>query len=242
MPSQAVALLLTSLVVAEPTRASLQIDASALGEAGPAVEERLTTRGERVLRDGDVLPGRGADDALITIRIDSLPDAIGYRYDYNVTRDGELVEGARGAAECRTCSEAELAEQLDDAIERLVDRLQPEEESAAAEPPPPVVVEPETTVAPPPPGWNVGRLGGAGIVLTGVGGLALGLGVGLAVAEPVLLGGNSERNSTVSVAGLAVAVAGVAVSATGIALMLTDRGRSRRASKSARWNGATLRF
>ena len=242
MPSQAVALLLTSLVVLEPARASLQIDASALGEAGPAVEQRLTTRGERVLRDGDVLPGRGAEDALITIRVDTLPDAIGYRYDYNVTRNGELVEGARGAAECRTCSEAELAEQLDDAIERLVARLQPEEEEVAEAEPPPPVVEPETTPASPPPGWNVGPMGGTGIVLTGVGGLALGLGVGLAVAEPVLLDGNSERNSTVSVAGLAVAVAGVALTATGVALMLTDRSRSRRASKSARWSGTTLRF
>lgn len=242
MPSQAVALLLTSLVVFEPARASLQVDASALGEAGPAVAERLTTRGERVLRDGDVLPGRGAEDALITIRVDTLPDAIGYRYDYNVTRNGELVEGARGAAECRTCSEAELAEQLDDAIERLVDRLQPEEEDTPEAQPPPAVVEPETTAAPPPPGWNVGPMGGTGIALTGVGGLALGLGVGLAVAEPVLLDGNSERNSTVSVAGLAVAVVGVALTATGVALMLTDRSRSRRASKSARWSGTTLRF
>ncbi len=244
MPSQAVALLLTSLVVFEPARASLEVDASALGEAGPAVAERLTTRGERVLRDGDVLPGRRADDALITIRVDTLPDAIGYRYDYNVTRNGELVEGARGAAECRTCSEAELAEQLDDAIERLVDRLQPEDEdenTPEVEPPPPAV-EPETTPAPPPPGWNVGPMGGTGIALTGVGGLALGLGVGLAVAEPVLLDGNSERNSTVSVAGLAVAVVGVALTATGVALMLTDRSRSRRASKSARWSGTRLRF
>lgn len=242
MPSQAVALLLTSLVVFEPARASLEVDASALGEAGPAVAERLTTRGERVLRDGDVLPGRGAEDALITIRVDTLPDAIGYRYDYNVTRSGELVEGARGAAECRTCSEAELAEQLDDAIERLVDRLQPEEEDTPEVAPPPRVVEPETTPAPLPPGWNVGPMGGTGIALTGVGGLALGLGVGLAVAEPVLLDGNSERNSTVSVAGLAVAVVGVALTATGVALMLTDRSRSRRASKSARWSGTTLRF
>lgn len=241
MPSQAVALLLTSLVVFEPTRASLEVDASALGEAGPAVAQRLTTRGERVLRDEDVLPGRGPDDALISIRVDTLPDAIGYRYAYNVTRNGELVEGARGAAECRACSEAELAQQLDDALERLVDRLQPED-APEAEPPPPVV-EPETSpTIPPPPGWNVGPMGGAGIVLTGVGGLALGLGVGLAVAEPVLLDGNAKRNSTVSVAGLAVAVAGVALTATGVALMLTDRSRSRRASSSAHWSGATLRF
>lgn len=231
--------------MAEPARASLQVDASALGEAGPAVEQRLTTRGERVLRDEDVLPGRGAHDALITIRVDTLPDAIGYRYDYNVTRDGELVEGARGAAECRTCSEAELAEQLDDAIERLAQRLGPDEPEAEVprEPPPPVVdADPAAAPVAAPPGWNVGPMGGAGIVLTGVGGLALGLGVGLAVAEPVLLEGNAERNSTVSVAGLAVAVAGVALSATGVALLLTDRGRSRRAGQRAHLSGATLRF
>ncbi len=241
MPSQAVAVLLTSLVVFEPTRASLQVDATALGDAGPAVAERLTTRGERVLRDEDVLPGRGAEDALITIRVDALSDAIGYRYDYNVTRNGELVEGARGAAECRTCSEAELAEQLDDAIERLVGRLQPEHEDKPEVEPPPSVVEPQAMPAPPS-GWNVGPMGGTGIALTGVGGLALGLGVGLSVAEPVLLDGNSERNSTVSVAGLAVAVVGVALTATGVALMLTDRSRSRRGSKTARWSGTTLRF
>jgi hypothetical protein len=240
--SQVVALLLATFVSAAPTRASLDIDASALGDAGPAVEGRLTTRGERVLRDGDVLPGQGPQDALITIRVDTLPDAIGYRYAFTVTRGGELVPGGRGEAECRTCSEAELAEQLDGAIARLIPRLQPEEDedTTPAEPPPPAVVAP-APVTPVEPRWTVGSMGGTGIVLTGVGGLTLGLGVGLAVAEPVLLDGNAERNSTVRVAGLAVAVSGVALAATGVTLMLIERSRSRRRT-SAHLQGATLRF
>ncbi len=240
MSSQAIALLLVSLSATEPVRASLDIDASALGDAGPAVEERLTTRGERVLRDGDVLPGRGPGDALISIRIDTLPDALGYRYAFTVTESGELVPGTRGAAECRTCSEAELAEKLEAAIERLVERLQPEEDEAADDVPPPRV-EPDIAAPPAKPGWTVGPMGGTGIVLTGVGGVALGVGVGLAVAEPVLLDGNAQRNSTVSVAGLAVAVAGVAMAATGVTLMLIERGRSRRQT-TARWQGTQLKF
>ena len=245
MQTQAVALLLATLTSAAPTRASLDIDASALGDAGPAVEGRLTTRGERVLRDGDVLPGHGPEDALITIRIDTLPDAIGYRYAFTVTRYGEIVPGGRGEAECRTCSEAELADQLDGALARLVPRLQPEEddETTTPEPPPPVVAP-----TPPPdtsgrPRWVVGSMGGTGIVLTGIGGLTLGLGTGLAVAEPVLLDGNAERKSTVSVAGLAVAVSGFALAATGVTLMLIERSRSRkRTANAARWDGAALRF
>lgn len=239
MPSQTVALLLTSLLALEPVRASLDIDADALGEAGPAVAERLTVRGERVLRDGDVLPGQGSDDVLISVHIDTLSDAIGYRYAATVTRGGELVPGMRVSAECRTCSEAELATQLDETLARLVERLQPEDDEA--ELPSPVVVPAPAAPESIDRGWTVGSMGGAGIALTGIGGLAMGLGIGLAVAEPVLLKGNAERNSTVSVAGLAVAVGGVALAATGIALIFTERGRSRRRS-SAHWDGPSLRF
>ena len=241
MSTQIAAFVLASLTAGAPARASLDVDTSALGEAGPAVGARLTARGERVLRDADILPGNDPGDALISIRLDTLPDAVGYRYAYTVTRSGELVEGTRGAAECRLCSEAELTEQLDVAITRLAARLQPEEAPGPAEsetPPAPVIDREPAAAAP---GWTVGPMGGTGIVLTGVGGLMLGLGSGLAIAEPVLLEGNSERNGTVSVAGLAVAVAGVALASTGVALMLVERKRSRRPSR-ARLQGATLRF
>lgn len=242
MHTQAVALLLATLSSAAPTRASLDIDASALGDAGPAVEARLATRGEKALRDGDVLPGQGPEDALITIRVDTLSDAIGYRYAFTVTRGGELVPGGRGEAECRTCSEAELAEQLDGAIARLASRLQPEEDAAQSQPPPPVVVAPTPAHGTSQePRWIVGSMGGAGIVLTGLGGLSLGLGTGLAVAEPVLFEGNAERRGALSVAGLAVAVSGLALAATGVTLMLVERSRSRTA-KVARRDGVILRF
>lgn len=239
MSFQVVTTLLCAALVSAPPRASLDIDASALGEMGPALASRLTTRGEGVLRDGDVLPGHSPDDALITVRIDSLPDAVGYRYSYTVTRSGELVEGTRGAAECRLCSEAELAAQLDEALAALVGKLQPSE----APPPPAAVTVAPVATSPQPstPRWQVSPIGAAGIALTGVGGLALGLGSGLAIAEPVLLEGNAKRNSTVSVAGLAVAVTGAALAASGVAMMLVDRGRSRRKT-TARWRGATLRF
>lgn len=240
MPNQAVALLLASLSAGEPARASLDIDASALGEAGAAMEDRLVLRGERVLRDEDVLPGQGAGDALITIRIDTLADVIGYRYAYTVTRGGELVAGLRGSAECRTCNEAELAEQLDDALERLAERLQPEADEPPGVPTPAHVAVPDPVATTALRGWNVTPLGGTGIVLTGVGGVALGVGVGLAIAEPLLLEGNAGRSSTVAVAGLAVAVTGAAMAASGVAMMLIDRSRSRRST--ARWTGATLRF
>lgn len=241
MSTQVATLLLASVMAGAPARASLDVDATALGEAGPAVGARLTTRGERALRDADILPANDPGDALISIRLDTLPDAVGYRYAYTVTRGGELVEGTRGAAECRLCSEAELTEQLDVAITRLAARLQPKDAPDAVEPetaPVPVLAP---TPAPAPAGWTVGPMGGTGIVLTGVGGLILGLGSGLAIAEPVLLQGNADRNVTVSVAGLAVAVAGVALASTGVALMLVERKRSRRGSR-ARLQGATLRF
>ncbi|MGH1342261.1 MAG: hypothetical protein ACRBN8_11955 [Nannocystales bacterium] len=241
MSTQIAALLLATLTAGAPARASLDVDASALGEAGPAVGERLTTRGERVLRDADILPGTDPSDALISIRLDTLPDAVGYRYAYTVTRDGELVEGTRGAAECRLCSEAELTEQLDVAITRLAARLQPVDTPEPSEP----VVAPAPVVVPTPsntePVWRVGPMGGTGIVLTGVGGLALGLGAGLAIAEPVLVEGNADRSAAVSVAGLAVAVAGVALASTGVALMLVERSRSRRRTQ-AHWQGTTLYF
>ncbi len=234
MPTQALAALLAVSALVEPTRASLQVDASALGESGTFVAERITARGELVLRDGDVLPGARPEDPLITIRIDSLDDVEGYRVSYVVTAAGEMVEGTRGSAECRLCTEAELSEQVDAAIARLVLRLDPPTEK----PPPPVaapaVVEPPPPVTSPAPGWTLGRMGGTGIVLTGVGGLALGLGVGFAVAEPVLLGGNAERNSTLAVSGWGVAVGGLTLAGTGIALMLIERARTKKRGDTAR--------
>ncbi|MBV1861653.1 MAG: hypothetical protein KUG77_24755 [Nannocystaceae bacterium] len=169
MWTQVAALFLSASFTADaPARASLEIDASALGEAGPAVGARLTTQGERVLRDSDVLPGKGPGDAVISIRLDTLSDAVGYRYAYTVTRAGELVEGARGAAECRLCSEAELTEQLDVAITRLAGRLQPQDSPdpvQAVAVPTPVAAGPTHVET----GWMVGPMGGTGIVLTGVG-------------------------------------------------------------------------
>ncbi len=243
MPTQAVALVLASLLAAAPTRASLEVDASALGEAGPLVEARLTTGGETVLRDGDVLPAQGPGDAIISVRVDTLGDAVGYRFWYTVTRGGELVDGTRGSAECRLCNEAELGAQIEASIARLVPRLASEPDADA--PARPRAPRPSASTAaqgaPAAGRWRVGPTGGAGIVLTGTGALALGLGAGLAIAEPVLLQGNAGRNSTVAVAGLAVAVVGAALAATGVALMLVDRKRSRTRT-SARWDGRALRF
>ncbi|MEM6293625.1 MAG: hypothetical protein AAGA54_20290 [Myxococcota bacterium] len=238
MSTQALAVLLTASALADPTRASLQVDASALGETGTFVAERIAARGELVLRDGDVLPASRPEDPLITIRIDSLADVEGYRVSYVVTAAGEMVEGTRGSAECRLCTEAELSEQVDAAIARLVLRLEPAKE----EPPAPEVTPPVAAPAPPPArGWTVGPMGGAGIALTAVGGLALGLGVGFVVAEPVLLGGNAERNSTLAVSGWGVAVGGLTLAGTGIALMLIERARSRKRGQTARYGGG-LRF
>ncbi len=227
---------LSVLGVVEPTsgpiRASLQVDASGLGEAGPFVAQRLQARGELVLRDGDVLPASDPADPLIMVRIDSLTDVEGYRFRYEVQQDGGLVEGSRGSAECRLCNEAELSDQVDAAIARLVLRLRPQDVQPEVETPPPPQLRP-----PPPtePQWVVGPLGTNGIVLTAVGGAAFGVGLGLAISEPILLGGNEGRNSTVAVAGLGVAVAGAAMLGTGVAMMLIERRRSRRTTAAHAW-------
>src|SRR5690606_18311295 len=128
----------------------------------------------------EVLSPDDADDPLVHVTIEALPDDAGYRCAYEVRRRGEALEGTRASTECRLCTDAELEAQFTAAIERLVAKL-PRAESAPADVvPPPTSAGSSADEAPRP--WTIGRMGQAGIGVAVVGAASLGVGLGLAVA------------------------------------------------------------
>ena len=206
-----------------PRRAALVVSAESLGPAAPAIERRLRTEGELVLREADVLPAASVADPRIEVEIEALPDEAGYRCKLRITQAGQVVDGADASTECRLCTDDELAKQVSDAVLRIAARIPADEPPEVAAP----VPGPESTAPPRPPQWTVGKLGGAGIGLTAGGGLLTGLGLGLAIAPPLVRDSGGRSGSTVTLSGVAVAVVGGAALVSGIVMMLLDRKRSR---------------
>lgn len=211
----------------EPLRAGLDVDASQLGEGGGALEQRLETRGQAVLREAEVLSPRGDDDPVVSVKIEALPEDAGYRCAYELRRRGEPIEGTQASSECRLCTDVELESQFTAALERLVPKLAHTDAPADTDTPPPTPVHVDVE----PRGWTIGRMGQAGIGVTAVGAAVLGVGLGLAVA-----GADSVRTS-----GIATAAVGGAMFVTGVVLLAVDRTRSgRRVSTTA--TGVRVRF
>jgi hypothetical protein len=210
----------------EPLRAGLDVDASELGDGGDALEQRLETRGQAVLREAEVLSPRGDDDPVVSVKIEALPEDAGYRCAYELRRRGEPIEGTQASSECRLCTDVELESQFTAALERLVPKLSRSEEPMAASVPPPT----PTHVDAEPHGWTIGRMGQAGIGVTAVGAGTLGVGLGLAVA-----GADGVR-----VSGIATAAIGGAILVTGVVLLAVDRTRSGRVRATA--TGMRVRF
>jgi hypothetical protein len=215
---------------AEPLRAGLEVDASAVGEAGEVLGKRLSTRGQAVLREAEVLSPRDADDPQVHVTVEALPEDAGYRCAYEVRRNGEPIEGTRASTECRLCTDVELESQFTAAIERLVAKIPREETTSTDTVPPPSTATPVVDEAPRP--WAIGRMGQAGIGVSVVGGATLGVGLGLAIA--------GARSSPTQTSGIVVAAVGGAVLVTGIVLLAVDRSRSTRVTATAA--GVRVRF
>jgi hypothetical protein len=213
-----------------PPRASLSIDTTALGEAAEVLRDRIFLRGEGVLRQHDVLPARSDDDLEIMVVVVPLPEeTTGYRATYQAQRSGDVVEGTAWTSECRLCTEAELVEQVEAGIVRVVGRLGPAAVSDTSSPPParPVASE-DLHPAEDAPRWSpVGR---AGLGVSIPGAALLGIGIGLA-AHRISPGEHRWRAPT-RIAGLALAGVGLGAVVTGVALLIAE-GRGARKAKRA---------
>lgn len=229
--------LLTS-VTTEPARASVEVDTSALGDDGVALDQRLTTHTQNVMREAEVLPATSEDDPKIVVRVEALPDGAGYRCYYDGRRRGAVIEGSDATSECRLCTDDELAAHIGGGVERLVVRLFADEAEAKA--PPSAIRDPRSVpTLDEPVRWQIGVLGQTGIGLSVGGGFVFGAGLGLALAESLILKDTRKETTPTGTAGLAVATVGVVALGTGITLMLIDRHRNRRRAHRARAGGAS---
>jgi hypothetical protein len=183
----AVACVALSLAVAfgpaAPVRASIEVDASALGDEAESLSRTVADEGQVVLRDADVLPARSENDGTIHVEVTPLSPGPGYGFVAWADRGDAEVDGTRMTGECAGCSDQELAESVAKAIAAMVEPLRASSEQAAPPPEPTPTVEP--TPAPAPERADdhgrikIGALGVGGIVLMGIGVGALGGGAAL---------------------------------------------------------------
>lgn len=213
-----------------PRRAELVIEAE-LGDASAVVVDRVRVRGEALLRQREVLPGRGAADPQIRIRIEPIGDEPGYRCHFGAWTADAVVPGSDGTSLCKLCTEAELVDHVEAAIERVVPRI-PVEAAPVVAPAP---------VAPPPGRAPLSVLGKAGIGVLAAG-VAATIAGAVIVTRPTKVQemGLSREQTEFRTPGLAVLGIGVAVAIAGLALVAVDRHRARRRGGSAAWRGGPV--
>jgi hypothetical protein len=176
---RAVAVVVLSLAVAlapreggaaPPLRASIEVDAAALGDESESVSRTVADEGEVALRNADVLPARSEKDGTIHVQL-----APGYRFVAWADRADAEVEGTRIEGECMACSDRDLAQKVAEAITAMVDPLRAT--ASEEEPAPQTVAAPKATQ--PVGRVRIGAFGIGGIVLMAVGVGALGGGAAM---------------------------------------------------------------
>ncbi|MEM6295663.1 MAG: hypothetical protein AAGA54_30600 [Myxococcota bacterium] len=148
----------------EPLRASVDVDAGALGEDADVVENRVQIRVGSQLRKAEVLPRKSLSDGVIHIDVTLLPGGAGYHYEVYAEQNDKTLDASVTSEDCVSCSEDALL----DAVSAAVDACLPPLADATAtsvEPTP----EPTVTVTPttdePTDTPRIGPMGKTGIAL-----------------------------------------------------------------------------
>lgn len=222
----------------ERPRASIEVDTSNVGEAGPIIQRRVEERGDVVLRDAEVLPGSTDDgDALIRIDVREMTgDDPGFAFDLWVERKGRAI-GERRRVECNLCTETEIVAKAEQEIGAVVDSLIAEGElsgdgaggdggEVGPEPP----SEPDSVADGQPAssgedddGSVLGAKGKAGVGLIVAGLLTTGTGIGLAIPDWKPVEDEPTRERSTRPVGIGLASAGGAVLVVGAVLLGLDR-------------------
>jgi hypothetical protein len=216
-----------------PLRAELVIEADLGEDASTVLVDRIRVRGEALLRQREVLPARGDGDPKIRIRVETLGDAIGYRCHFGAyDRDG-VIAGSDGVSLCKLCTEAELV----DHVEAAIDRVVPELPTPGGVDVPPPRVEPAAPKRSAPLA-TVGKAG-LGVLIAGV---AIGIAGAVVISRPTEVKDTDlvlERTSYRK-PGIAVLSVGLAALLVGGALLVVDRVRARRRGGATALRGAAF--
>jgi hypothetical protein len=215
-----------SAPASEPVvRAELELDTAKLGEDGELIEQQIRVRGDALLRNREVLPARSPDDPRIVVAIEPLvQDGPGYRCRWAVYRGAVAIAGSEGTSLCKLCTETELVDHVEAAIERAVPQVPAQASPDTSVPPADVTERPASS-------GKLGTLGKAGIGIGVVGVAVLATGIGLAAVDPTR--NQSELGHEVGPtrpAGIALAVVGAAALISGVAMLVVDRHRARKRS------------
>lgn len=203
-------------------RAELELDVTALGDDGELVERQIRVRGEALLRKREVLPARDDDDPRIVIAIEPLgDDGPGYRCRWGVYRDAQVISGTDGVSVCKLCTETELVDHVEAAIERVVATVPREQQTRPVGPTKPVADDRAKQ--------GLGPLGKAGIGVGVVGIAALAAGIPLAVIAPKDKDASELGHDVAPTRPAGIALVGIATAAlvTGLALLAVDRHRAK---------------
>lgn len=211
-------------------RAGLEVDTVNAGPTGPVMLTRLEELGNLELRRAEILPRRAAEDPVVRVRVElrgEQGDTFAILSDVAVS--GQSLPGSAREILCTLCTEGEAVERARGELLRLVPfvraRFRPANKPRPVEPPPPVVV--------PPPDRSLRTLGKAGIGLLAGGAVAVGAGLGLALADPPVDSNNPLRQINLKPAGYAVLGVGAAAIVTGAVLLVLDRRKVRRVAQVA---------
>lgn len=221
----------------EGKQATLTVDTSHVGEAGPIIRRRTEERGAIVLRDAGVLSGDDPEDPVIRVDVHEIGgEDPGFRLEVWIERKDEILVPKR-TIECTLCTETEIVAKAEVEIVTLVSELPSEStstEPAVASPPPtgdptaPPGEDTDTTTPPPATPIDderrpLGPKGKAGIGLLAGGAVVAGVGIGLAVPGWKPLDDDPTTERSTRPIGIGVAAAGGAALITGAVLLALDR-------------------
>lgn len=217
-----------------PLRAELVIEAE-LGDASAVVVERVRVRGEARLRQREVLPARDASDPQIRIRIEPLGDEPGYRCHYGAYDGAGVIAQSDGVSLCKLCTEAELVDHVEAAIDRVVPKLAAR--TVDVVPPPRVDPKASPRAAP------LSSLGKAGIGVL-IGGVVASVAGAVVLSRPTVVKDDELTRERTSYRnpGIAVLSVGLAVLVAGATMLAVDRHRARRRGAATASRGLGLRF
>ena len=211
-----------AFAVEAPMRAALEVDASQAGEGHDVIERRVEERGAVVLRDAGILPAQSRDDPSIEVSIAEVGSGDpGYRYRVAILgEEGWSTEGT-----CQLCTEGELVQIVEGALAEAASHLPRHTEPSAAPTTTTTTPSPTTTTTDRAPLRPMGKAG-VGLVVGGA--TLLGIGIGLAVAQPRVKDDAPLEKTTTRPPGYALVGIGAAAVITGAVLLSIERTDARR--------------
>jgi hypothetical protein len=209
-------------------RATVEVDTSDVGDAGPIIQRRVEERADVVLRDAEVLPGVGSDDPIIRIDIHEIDgDDPGFSFDLHIEQGGRAV-GQRRHIECNLCTETEIVAKAELEIDAIIEDLPTEREAAPVTTGPGLVEHPTAEPTDTGPSTDskraaLGPKGKAGVGLLVLGGASAIVGIGLSIPKWTPVADDPTRERSPRPVGWALVGVGGAALVTGAVLLALDR-------------------